>query len=146
MQGSRTVIDMINQRTAMAQIAMISIESAHDVAATIDRLDSILTEKGFSVFGRVDHAANAESVGMTIRPTQLLIFGNPQIGTKLIMKSPGIAVDLPLKMIASEDETGKVHLSWVDPQQLKTAHQVEDCDELFINMANVLEGLSLIHI
>ena len=139
MQDSRTDFDLLNTRTAMATIAMISLESAHDVPTTIDRLDSILTEKGFAVFGRVDHAANAERVGMQLRPTQLLIFGNPQIGTKLIMNSPGIAVDLPLKMIASEDEAGKVNLSWIDPQHLKTAHQVEECDELFINMANVLE-------
>ena len=126
----------------MAEISMKSIESAHDVPTTMDRLASILTEKGFAVFGRVDHAANAESVGMSIRPTQLLIFGNPQIGTKLIMKSPGIAVDLPLKMIASEDESGKVHLGWVDPQYLKAAHQVEECDELFIKMAGALEGFA----
>ena len=126
----------------MAEISIITIESAHDVPTTMDRLDSILAENGFAVFGRVDHAANAESVGMSIRPTQLLIFGNPQIGTKLIIKSPGIAVDLPLKMIASEDESGNVQLGWVDPQHLKAAHQVEDCDELFIKMAHALEGFA----
>ena len=121
---------------------MISIASAHDVPTTIDRLNSILTEKGFAVFGRVDHAANAKSVDMSIPPTQLLIFGNPQMGTKLIMKSPNIAVDLPMKMIAAEDQTGKVHLSWIDPQHLKTVHQVEGCDELFDKMANALEGFA----
>lgn len=126
----------------MGKITMNSIESAHDVPTTIDRLETILTEKGFSVFGRVDHAANAEGVSMSIPPTQLLIFGNPQIGTKLIMSSPGIAVDLPLKMLASADQTGKVHLGWVDPEHLKTTHQVEGCDELFTKMAGALEGIA----
>jgi len=128
--------------TAISKNAMTSIESAHDVPTTINRLESILTEKGLSVFGRVDHAANAENVGMSIPPTQLLIFGNPQVGTKLIMSSPHIAVDLPLKMLASEDETGKVHLSWVDPQHLKSFHQVDECDELFLNITNIVEGFA----
>ena len=126
----------------MAQTAITSIESAHDVATTIDRLESILTEKGLAIFGRVDHAANAESVGMSLPPAQLLIFGNPQVGTKLIMSSPSIALDLPLKMLAAENDAGKVHLSWIDPQHLRSFHQVEECDELFLNVTNIVEGFA----
>ncbi len=129
-------------RHAMTKNHINSLESAHDVATTIDRLESILTEKGLSVFGRVDHAANADSVGMTMHPTLLLIFGNPQVGTKLIMSTPHIALDLPLKMLAMEDKTGKVTLNWTDPHYLKSSHEVENCDELFVNITNILDGFA----
>jgi len=91
--------------------ARISIESAHSVSDTIDRLEATLKEKGMGVFGRVDHAANAKKVDLDMPETQVLIFGNPKLGTKLMLSAPSIALDLPLKMLASKDADGKV-LDW----------------------------------
>ena len=103
----------------------MQVESPHDVATTIDKLEAVLESKGMNVFGRVDHAANAEKVGLSLRPTQLLLFGNPNLGTPLMVSAQSAAMDLPQKMLAFQDESGNVFLSWDDPQYLK------DCLKFF---------------
>ncbi len=120
---------------------LISKISAHDVSTTLDRMESILKEKGMGIFGRVDHAANAEKAGLSMPATQVLIFGNPKMGTPLMLKSPSIAVDLPLKMMATESD-GQVTLSWTDPLHLKALHQIEGCDEIFDTMAKALDAMA----
>ena len=108
----------------------MQVESPHDVATTIDKLEAVLESKGMNVFGRVDHAANAEKVGLSLRPTQLLLFGNPNLGTPLMVSAQSAAMDLPQKMLAFQDESGNVFLSWDDPQYLKERHGIEGCDEI----------------
>ena len=122
--------------------AIISKVSGHDVSTTLDRLESILKEKGMGIFGRVDHAANADKAGLSMPATQVLIFGNPKMGTPLMLNTPGIALDLPLKMMAAEDANGQVTLSWTDPMHLKATHQVEGCDEIFNTMAAALDAMA----
>ncbi|OED38344.1 hypothetical protein AB833_19990 [Chromatiales bacterium (ex Bugula neritina AB1)] len=119
-----------------------SKNSAHDVSTTLDRLEAILKDKGLGVFGRVDHAANAQKVDMSMPATQVLIFGNPKAGTPLMLKSASMALDLPLKMLASEDSDSQVTLSWMDPLHLKEFHQVEECEKIFDNMSKALDGLA----
>jgi len=122
--------------------ARILIESAYSVSETIDRLEATLKEKGMGVFGRVDHKANAEKVDLEMPDTQVLIFGNPKLGTKLMLSAPGIALDLPLKMLAAKADDGNVYLSWIDPAHLRAFHKVENCDEQFETMGNALLAIA----
>lgn len=117
---------------------MISVPSAHSVADTADRLESILKSKGMNVFARIDHAAGAASVGETLPPTQLLIFGNPKVGTPLMKCSRSIAIDLPQKALIWEDGSGKAWISYNDPQFLKLRHNTEGCDPVLQKVAGAL--------
>ena len=121
---------------------LISIESAHSVSDTIDRLEAVLKEKGMGIFGRVDHTANAAKADLKMPNTQVLIFGNPKLGTSLMLASPRIAIDLPLKMLAAEDANGKVHLSWIDPAHQQSFHSVTGCDEVFQTISTALENIA----
>jgi len=122
--------------------ARILIESAHSVSDTIDRLEATLKDKGMGVFGRVDHAANAKKVDLDMPETQVLIFGNPKLGTKLMLSAPSIALDLPLKMLAAIANDGKVYLSWIDPAHLRTVHGVDNCDEQFDMISTALLNIA----
>jgi uncharacterized protein (DUF302 family) len=81
--------------TAAAGNGLISVKSSHDVKATADRLENILNQKGMTVFIRINHSAGARKVGKTLRPTELVVFGNPKIGTPLMQCSQSVAIDLP---------------------------------------------------
>ena len=121
---------------------MYSLISAHDVATTIDRLETIVKDKGMGVLARVDHAASAGKVDMQMPDTQVLLFGNPKLGTQLMQAAPSIAIDLPMKVLASVGSDGTVRVSWTDPQALKARHQVEGCDALFDTMSNALKAIT----
>src|SRR5579862_7265837 len=97
---------------------IISKESKYSVAETLDRVEAILKTKGIKVFARVDHSGEAAQVGLTMPPTQLLIFGNPKGGTPVMLAAPTAAIDLPMKALAWQDSTGKVWLSYNDPAYL----------------------------
>jgi uncharacterized protein (DUF302 family) len=103
---------------------LIIIASEHSVTETLDRLESALQEKGMTIFKRVDHAAGAEKVDLHLRPTQLLIFGNPKVGTPLMLCSQTAAIDLPQKALAYEDENGQVWLSYNDPAYMAKRHNI----------------------
>jgi uncharacterized protein (DUF302 family) len=99
----------------------ISRRSVHDL---IDRLVDFVQAKGATVYARIDHAANAAAVGLKLRPTELLIFGNPAIGTALIQEQQEIGLDLPLKVLAWEDENGEVWLTYDDDEWLANRHRL----------------------
>jgi uncharacterized protein (DUF302 family) len=101
---------------------MIDVPSPYSVPETLARLESILKERGVTVFARVDHSGEAEKAGLKMRPTQLLIFGSPKAGTPLMVATPRAAIDLPLKVLAWEDESGKVWLSYNAPEYLQQRH------------------------
>lgn len=101
---------------------IVDIPSAYSVPETLARLESILKEKGVTVFALIDHSGEAEKVGLKMRPTQLLIFGNPKGGTPLMVAAPSVAIDLPLKALAWEDRQGKVWLSYNAPEYLQQRH------------------------
>lgn len=117
---------------------MISVRSAHSVADTADRLENILESKGMKVMNRINHTAGAASAGMTLRPTELLIFGNPKVGTPLMLCSQSIAIDLPQKALIWEDAAGQVWLSYNDPAFLKLRHDTQGCDEVLNKVAGAL--------
>ena len=117
---------------------MISVKSAHSVADTADRLENILKSKGMKVMNRIDHSAGAAGAGMTLRPTQLLIFGNPKVGTPLMLCSQSIAIDLPQKALIWEDAAGQVWLSYNDPAFLRLRHGTQGCDQVLDKVAGAL--------
>jgi uncharacterized protein (DUF302 family) len=103
---------------------LVSIASKHSVDDTVERLKGILQAKGVAVFALVDHSGEAEKAGMKMPPTKLLIFGSPKAGTPLMLKSPSIAIDLPLKILVSENEQGKVWLSYNSAEYLMNRHGI----------------------
>lgn len=116
-----------------ANNGIISQPSPYAVPETIDRLTAILQAKGITIFARIDQQMEAEKVGLSLRPTQLLLFGNPQAGTPLMVAEPTIALDLPLKALAWEAADGKVWLSYNDPIYLQQRFSI--ADELMKNIA-----------
>ena len=121
-----------------ADNGLINIKSSHDVKTTADRLENTLREKGMTVFIRIDHAEGAQKVEMNLRPTELLIFGNPKVGTPLMQCSQSVAIDLPQKALIWEDETGQVWLSYNDPQYLVKRHEIAGCIEAIKKIENAL--------
>ena len=106
----------------MSDDGLITIASNLSVKETIDRLASTVTSKGMTVFGRIDHGAGAAQVGMPLRPTEVLIFGNAKGGTPLMQAKQTIGIDLPLKALAWEDAEGKVWVTSNDPAWLARRH------------------------
>ena len=101
---------------------IIDVRSRYSAPETLTRFQSILKEKGITVFGLIDRSGEAEKVGLTLRPTQLLIFGSPTGGTPLMVAAPRLAIDLPLKALAWQDEQGQVWLSYNAPEYLQQRH------------------------
>ena len=112
---------------------LVHLRSPYSVPETIKRLESVLAAKNLTVFARVDHSGEAEKVGLEMRPTRLIIFGSPKAGTRLMVASPTLAIDLPLKALAWEDAGGKVWLSYNSPDYLRRRHEIPD--ELVKNIA-----------
>ncbi|MGD9096018.1 MAG: DUF302 domain-containing protein [Chromatiales bacterium] len=109
-----------------AQAELLTKESAHGVQETMDRFESIVQEKGMTVFARVDHAKNAESVGMEMPDSQLLIFGNPKGGTVLMQQDMQVGVELPLKVLVYSNGEGRTVMAWENPLALKDHYALED--------------------
>ena len=105
---------------------LVHLSSPYPVAETLKRLDSVLQSRGLAVFARVDHSGEAEKVGMKMLPTQLIIFGSPKGGTPLMVASPTLAIDLPLKALVWQDEGGKVWVSYNTTEYLKQRHNIPD--------------------
>jgi uncharacterized protein (DUF302 family) len=114
---------------------LIHLRSPHSVPETIKRLESVLQANNITIFARIDHSGEAERVGLAMRPTQLTIFGSPKAGTPLMVVSPTLAIDLPLKALAWEDSDGKVWLTYNSPDYLQQRHEIPD--ELVKNIAVV---------
>jgi uncharacterized protein (DUF302 family) len=105
-----------------ANQGIIDTPSSHSVDQTVNKLKNILQSKGVTLFAVVDHSGEAEKVGMKMRPTKLLIFGSPKAGTPLMLATPSIAIDLPLKILVWEDSEGKVWISYNSPDYLRRRH------------------------
>ncbi len=119
--------------TSNSDNGIVSVPSHHSVDRTVENLNAILQAKGVKLFALVDHSGEAEKAGMQMRPTKLLIFGNPKAGTPLMLASPTIAIDLPLKLLVWEDNSGAVWISFNSPAYLQTRHHVPQ--ELLQNIA-----------
>jgi uncharacterized protein (DUF302 family) len=115
---------------------MIVLSSGHSVSATIDRLESLLKERGVLIFARIDFSADAARAGLQLRPEQLLIFGNPKAGTALMVAEPAAGIDLPLKALAWEASDGQVRLAYNDPAYIIERHALASA--LAANLAAVV--------
>ena len=127
---------------AIADNGIISIKSSHDVNVTADRLERALKSKGMTVFTRIDHAAGAQKVGKKLRPTELVIFGNPKVGTPLMQCNQSMAIDLPQKALIWEDEEGEVWLSYNNPKYLARRHDLKGCDEVIKKIEKALSNFA----
>ena len=127
---------------ALAGNGLITVKSNHDVAATADRLENALKTKGMTVFARINHAEGARKVGKQLRPTQLVIFGNPKVGTPLMQCSQSIAVDLPQKALIWEDDKGQAWLSYNDPDYLAKRHGITACGEVLAKVTKALQNFA----
>lgn len=122
----------------LAGQGIVSVKSMHNVQETADRLESVLQSKGMTVIARINHSAAAQNAGMTLRPTELLIFGNPKVGTPLMQCQQSVALDLPQKALIWEDESGTVWISYNDPEYLADRHDLEGCDEVIAKVKSAL--------
>ena len=129
-RGSTTSHSEIRKEITMASApapsvtnnGIVTIASNHSVDETVAKLTGILQSKGVMLFALVDHSGEAEKVGMKMPPTKLLIFGSPKAGTPLMLAAPSMAIDLPLKILVSEDAQGKVWISYNSPEYLEQRH------------------------
>jgi uncharacterized protein (DUF302 family) len=121
---------------------LVAVKSPHSVKATIDRFAAAAKARGLNVFLRVDHAAGAKKIGKDLRPTELLVFGNPQGGTPLMECAQSAGIDLPLKALAWQDAGGQVWLAYNDPRYLAARHGADDCGPVVQNLAKALAGLA----
>jgi len=121
-----------------ADNGIISIKSSHDVKTTVDRLENILGEKGMTVFIRINHAEGAQKAGKKLRPTELIIFGNPKVGTPLMQCGQSVGIDLPQKALIWQDEAGQVWLSYNDPKYLASRHSIKECGEIIKKIEKAL--------
>jgi len=118
------------------------VRSPHSVKSTIDRLEVAAKARGLNVFARIDHAAGAQKIGATLRPTELLIFGNPQGGTPLMECAQSAGIDLPLKALAWQDAGGTVWLGYNDPRYVMHRHRAGECQPAVSKLSAALEALS----
>ena len=113
--------------TSKSSVGLIKLKSQNSVKLTLDRMQSQLEKKGMTIFARVNHGKGARSVGQKLRETQLLIFGNPKIGTKLMNCNQSAGIDLPQKALAWKDEKGDVWLAYNNPIYFAKRHKIEKC-------------------
>ena len=125
----------------MPEDGLVSVASKYSVKDTLDRLEADLKAKGITVFARIDHAAGAASVSMPLRPTEVLIFGNPKGGTPLMYSlNETIGIDLPLKMLGWQDADGKVWLAYNDVSWLARRHHLGPSTDANVNALATLQG------
>lgn len=122
-----------------SESGIVTIPGKHSVEQAVAKLEETLRAKGVKLFAVIDHSGEAEQAGLRLRPTKLLIFGNPKAGTPLMVASPTIAIDLPLKILVWEDDAGHVQISYNSPAYLQARHELPR--ELLQNIA-VVEALA----
>jgi uncharacterized protein (DUF302 family) len=126
---------------ASAADGLIDLKSPHNAKTTMDRLEAQVKERGLNVFARIDHAAGASKIGKTLRPTELLIFGNPQGGTPFMECAQTVGIDLPLKALVWDDVAGQTWLSYNDPAYLGQRHGAAQCPSVE-GLRKALAGLA----
>lgn len=109
------------------------------VEEAVNKIKSLLVSRGIKLFAVIDHSGEAEAIGMKMPDTQLLIFGNPKGGTPLMLASPSVAIDLPLKLLVAEEADGKCSISYNSPQYLQKRHRIPN--DLIQNIA-IIEALA----
>ena len=127
---------------AAAGDGIITVPSSFKVAETADRMERILTEKGMTIFNRIKHSQGAAKVGIRLRDTELILFGNPKVGSPLMKCQQGVAIDLPQKALTWRDENSRVWISYNDPRYLVQRHEIIGCDNTISKIENALAGIT----
>jgi uncharacterized protein (DUF302 family) len=130
-----------NVSIAGAADGLVAINSPYSAKATMDKLETLVKQRGLNVFARIDHAAGAAKAGKSLRPTEVLIFGNPQGGTPFMECAQTVGIDLPLKALVWEDASGQVWLGYNDPAFIARRHAVAQCPAVE-NLRKALAGLA----
>jgi uncharacterized protein (DUF302 family) len=136
------LLTLFISHAASAEESLIRFKSPYTAQATADRFETIAKEKGLNVFARINHRQNAAGVDMELRPTEVIIFGNPKVGTPLMLCAQEVGIDLPQKVLIMEDENEQVWLSYNNPEYLKNRHNIEGCDPVLTKIDGVLSTLS----
>ena len=126
---------------AQAEKGLIQLESDYSVNETANRVEKVLKGKGMTIFARIDHAKGASSVQMDLLPTELIIFGNPKIGTLLMQCDRTVAIDLPQKALIWKDQDEQVWLAYNDAAYLAKRHQLKDCKAVIKKISGALNKL-----
>lgn len=126
---------------AQAADGVIAVKSPRSAKETMDRFEGLAKQKGLNVFARIDHAAGAAKVDKTLRPTEVLIFGDPKSGTPLMECAQSVGIDLPQKALVWEDASGQVWLGYNDPAYLARRHGAAQCPAVG-NLSKALSGLA----
>jgi len=137
-----TIILTLFSMTTSAQNGLITIKSQHSVNETANRFEKLVNDKGLKFFMRIDHSLNAANAELSLRPTQVILFGNPLAGTALMNCGQTIAIDLPQKALFWEDEDGQTWVSYNDPYYLQKRHHLDGCDPVVGKVSNLLSGLA----
>ncbi|WP_297792606.1 DUF302 domain-containing protein [uncultured Marinobacter sp.] len=128
--------------SVQAADGMVTVKSEHGVEATADRLEAVLKDKGMTVMARINHQQGAEKAGLELPPTEVVIFGNPKVGTPLMQCARSVAIDLPQKALIWEDSDGDTWLGYNDPEYLKSRHGIEGCDAVIEKVKAALAGFA----
>jgi uncharacterized protein (DUF302 family) len=123
----------------LLESGITTIATKHSVDEAVDKLKAVLDSKGVKIFAIVDHSGEAASVGLTLPPTKLVLFGNPKAGTPIMQAAPTAAIDLPLKILVAEDAAGNTSISWNSLDYLQTRHNIQSA--LMQNLA-IIEALA----
>ena len=126
---------------AQTPLGLIAVKSAFATKETMDRFEATARKRGLASFARIDHAAGAASVGESLRPTEVIIFGNPQGGTPLMQCAQTAGIDLPLKALAWQDAAGQVWLGYNDPAYIAKRHMAKACP-VVKKLTEALSGLA----
>jgi uncharacterized protein (DUF302 family) len=136
------VISLFFLTSASASDGLVSKKSGVGVAETLDRLEAVLEKKGITIFSRVSHTAGAEDAGIELRPTELLIFGNPKLGSHFFTSRQTAGIDLPMKALAWQDADGQVWLTYNEPQYIADRHGISDREEIVKKMSRALDKMT----
>ena len=128
--------------SAMAAEGVVNIAASKSVAETADNLEKVFASKGMTIFNRIKHSESAKEVGIELRDTEVIIFGNPKIGSQLMKCQQSVAIDLPQKLLVWEDEDSNVWITYNDPAYLVDRHSIEGCDEVANTVSNALSNLT----
>lgn len=129
-------------QSVMAENGLITKKSVHNVEETLNRLESVLKKKGITVFARINHKKNANGVQLILRPTEVLIFGNPKMGTHFVNSKQTAGIDLPMKALAWEDEQGQTWLTYNDPTYIADRHGIDNRPQIISKMQGALNKLT----
>ena len=126
----------------VAADGVVHVQSTFNVKETADRMESILKENGMTVFNRIKHSEGADNVGIELRDTELIIFGNPKVGSPLMKCRQSVAIDLPQKALIWEDDRANVWISYNDPRYLEKRHNIAGCEEVISKIEKALASIA----